>query len=51
VRKVRSGVPAWRVSGCLSAHSVLELAAGTVTRTHTMPGDRLEFTPVRSLDV
>jgi uncharacterized protein len=43
VKKVRSEVPPWRLSGCLSAHSVLELAAGTVRRTHTKPGDRLEF--------
>jgi uncharacterized membrane protein (UPF0127 family) len=43
VKKVRSEVPPWRVSGCLSAHSVLELAQGTVRRTQTKPGDRLEF--------
>jgi len=50
VRKVRSNVGAWRISGCLSAHSVLELAAGTVVRTQTKPGDRLEFYPVNSQD-
>jgi uncharacterized membrane protein (UPF0127 family) len=50
VRKVRSNVGAWRISGCLSAHSVLELAAGTVLRTETKPGDRLEFYPVKSED-
>jgi uncharacterized membrane protein (UPF0127 family) len=43
VRKVRSSVPAWRLSGCLSAHSVLELAAGTIERTQARIGDRLEF--------
>ena len=43
VRKVRSGVVPWRMSGCLSAHSVLELAQGTVQKTQTTPGDRLEF--------
>lgn len=43
VKKVRSNVRPWRVSGCFVAHSVLELAAGTIVRTHTKPGDRLEF--------
>jgi uncharacterized protein len=43
VRKIRSNVPPWRLSACLSAHSVLELAAGTIRRTQTTPGDRLEF--------
>lgn len=43
VKKVRSNVPPWRFSGCFTAHSVLELAAGTVLRTQTKPGDRLEF--------
>lgn len=43
VKKVRSEVPPMRLSGCLSAHSVLELAAGTIRRTGTKPGDTLEF--------
>jgi uncharacterized membrane protein (UPF0127 family) len=41
VRKVRSAVPAWRLSACLSAHSILELPAGTIERTGTLPGDEL----------
>ena len=41
VRKVRHAVPAWRLSACLSAHSVLELPAGTVERTGTAVGDVL----------
>jgi uncharacterized protein len=41
VRKVRHAVPAWRLSACLMAHSVLELPAGTVERTQTRPGDQL----------
>lgn len=41
VRKVRSAVPAWRLSACLSAHSILELPAGTVERTGTQAGDEL----------
>jgi uncharacterized membrane protein (UPF0127 family) len=43
VKKVRSGVPPWRLSACLSAHSVVELAAGTIQKTQTRPRDRLEF--------
>jgi hypothetical protein len=49
VRKVRSNVPPWRMSGCLRAHSVLELAAGTLESTPVRPGDILQFSPV-SLD-
>ena len=44
IRKLRCGVPAWRLSACLSAHSVLELPAGTIRNTNTKPGDKLEFT-------
>ena len=43
VRKVRHAVPAWRLSACLSAHSVLELPAGTARETGTEPGDELEI--------
>ena len=35
VRKLRHGVRPWRVSLCLSAHSVLELPAGTLAETGT----------------
>lgn len=45
VKKVRSGVPAWRVSGCLSAHSIIELPSGVVLASRTRPGDNLAFTP------
>jgi uncharacterized protein len=50
VTKVRSNVPPWRLSACLSAHSVLELVAGTVELTETGPGDELGFT-VADLDL
>jgi uncharacterized membrane protein (UPF0127 family) len=43
VRKVRRNLVPWRVSGCLAAHSVLELPAGTVEATSTQPGDQLLF--------
>lgn len=45
VRKVRSAVPPWRLSACLSAHSVVELPAGTVVQTETQRGDLLQFGP------
>jgi uncharacterized membrane protein (UPF0127 family) len=41
VRKIRHAMPAWRLSACLSAHSVLELPAGTLQRTGTAVGDEL----------
>lgn len=41
VRKVRHAVPAWRLSACLLAHSVLELPAGTARETGTVRGDEL----------
>jgi uncharacterized membrane protein (UPF0127 family) len=43
VRKVRHAVPAWRLSACLTAHSILELPAGTVEKSRTMPGDELSL--------
>ncbi|HZD49469.1 MAG TPA: DUF192 domain-containing protein [Silvibacterium sp.] len=43
VKKVKSNVPPWRLSACLSAHSVLELSPGTIRNTQTKPGDMLEF--------
>ena len=41
VRKVKSAVPPWRLSACLSAHSILELPAGTIEKTGTRAGDEL----------
>jgi hypothetical protein len=41
VRKIRHSVPAWRLSACLTAHSILELPAGTLERTGTQVGDEL----------
>ena len=43
VRKVRSRVPAWRLSACLPAHSVVELPTGTAERSGTQVGDELVF--------
>jgi len=43
VRKVCRAVPPWRLSACLSAHSIIELPAGTIERTGTQPGDELSI--------
>lgn len=43
VRKVRHAVPAWRLSACLSAHSILELPAGAAAASATEVGDALEI--------
>jgi uncharacterized membrane protein (UPF0127 family) len=45
VRKVQSSVPPWRMAGCLRAHSVLELAAGTLKEKSVYVGDTLAFSP------
>ena len=46
VRKLRRAMPPWRLSLCLSAHSVLELPAGTIEQTKTQPGDQLVLSDV-----
>jgi uncharacterized protein len=43
VRKIRSHVVPRRLSGCLTAHSVLELPSGTILDSGTRPGDVLDF--------
>jgi len=43
VKKVRHAMPPSRLSVCLTAHSVLELEAGSIRRAQTRPGDKLEF--------
>jgi uncharacterized membrane protein (UPF0127 family) len=45
IKKIRSEVSPWRLSACLSAHSVLELAPGTLRQTEAKPGDVLAFLP------
>ena len=43
VRKVRSNVVPWRISACLTAHSILELPSGTIRESQTQIGDLIEF--------
>ena len=45
VLKIRPSMPRRRISLCFTAHSVLELPAGTVESTGIRVGDRLEFKP------
>lgn len=45
IKKVKSAVGPWRLSACFTAHSILELPAGTIRDTQTQPGDLLEFSP------
>jgi uncharacterized membrane protein (UPF0127 family) len=49
IRKVRPAVGPWRLSACLTAHSVLELPAGTIAASHTQPGDCVEFAPAEEV--
>jgi uncharacterized membrane protein (UPF0127 family) len=43
IKKIRHSVRPWRLSACLSAHSVIELPAGTIRDTQTECGDTLEI--------
>lgn len=43
VKAVVRDVKPWRLSACFSAHSVIELPAGTIERTGTQKGDQLEL--------
>ncbi len=46
IKKARSAVGPWRLSACLSAHSILELPAGTIEKTRSERGDTLEIEEV-----
>jgi uncharacterized membrane protein (UPF0127 family) len=43
IRKIRKNVPPWRLSACLRAHSVIELAAGSIQENIAQPGDIVEI--------
>lgn len=46
VLKVRAAVRPWRVTGALRGFAVIELPAGTLERSQTLPGDTLSLSPV-----
>jgi uncharacterized membrane protein (UPF0127 family) len=48
VKKIRSNVPPWRLSACLTAHSVIELAPGSIKTSQTSPGDQLGLTAIEA---
>ena len=50
IKKLRSSVPPWRLSACLSAHSILELTSGAIKSSQTEIGDTLEISPASLLD-
>ena len=50
IRKLRNAVGPWRLSACLSAHSILELPAGTIRQTRTARGDIVEIGPAPSVE-
>jgi uncharacterized membrane protein (UPF0127 family) len=49
VRKVKSHVVPWRLSLCLSAHSILELPLGTIRDSQTQVGDLVEIFPADTI--
>jgi hypothetical protein len=46
VKKVRENVRPWRLSACLTAHSVLELPIGAIQHSKTQVGDSVEICPL-----
>ena len=43
VKKVVRAMGPWRLSACLTAHSVLELPVGVIEDSQTQKGDQLEW--------
>ena len=46
VRKIVRNLRPWRMSVCLSAHSVIELPVGVIEASATQKGDQLELVEV-----
>jgi hypothetical protein len=46
IRKIRRNVVPWRLSACLTAHSVIELASGALQEQNVRRGDQIEFLPI-----
>jgi uncharacterized protein len=49
IKKIKKNVPPWRISACLTAHSVVELPAGSILDTDAQPGDLVELSPSQSV--
>jgi uncharacterized protein len=47
IRKIKKNVPPWRISACLTAHSVVELPAGSILDADAQPGDLVELAPAQ----
>ena len=45
IKKLRSNVGPWRVSACLTAHSIIELPCGTIKDSESRVGDLLQLSP------
>ena len=48
VKKVKRCVAPWRLSACLTAHSILELPCGAIAESQTEYGDLLEMQPIEN---
>lgn len=48
IRKIRRNVVPWRLSACLTAHSVIELASGAVQEQDIQRGDQIDFLPIEA---
>jgi len=46
VRKVVRDLRPWKMSMCLTAHSVIELPVGVIDESQTQKGDQLELHPL-----
>jgi len=49
VVKTYQSVKPWRVAGAFRAYAVVELAAGSLARNDTVPGDILEIVPAADI--
>jgi uncharacterized protein len=47
IKKIKKNVPPWRISACLTAHSVVELPAGSILDADAQPGDLVELAPAQ----
>ncbi len=47
IKKIKKNVPPWRISACLTAHSVVELPAGSILDEDAQPGDLVELAPAQ----